>query len=77
MVGKSGLHIQYTHTEERDQQFEISRFSFQVYYSLRDKRGKHRSFFSMIDPAATAFGLRHLQRSFAGLQKEGLTWPAD
>ena len=27
-LGKSGLHIQYTHTEETNQQFGISRFSF-------------------------------------------------
>ena len=27
-LGKSGQHIQYTHTEERDQQFGISRLSF-------------------------------------------------
>ena len=43
-------------------------FHSQVYYSPRDKRG-NRSFFGMIDPVATAFCLRDLQRSLAGLQK--------
>ena len=44
-------------------------FHSQVYCSPRDKRGKHRSFFSMIDLAATAFCFRTLQKSFAGFRK--------